>query len=71
MSRRPRLNRKSITTLLVVALAYTAFEYATTGAVTWPRDLLSAASDSVTDYAGREEAGWRKAADKVRADMET
>ncbi|NND67425.1 MAG: hypothetical protein HKN19_07555 [Halioglobus sp.] len=65
MLRKPGLNKKSLATLAVIALAYSALEYTNTGAVTWPGELLSAAKDSVTGYAGREDASWRKAAGKV------
>lgn len=65
MSRRPRINKKSITTLVVIALAYSAVEYSNTGSVNWPRELFFAARDRVAGYAGREDASWRKAAEKV------
>lgn len=65
MTRKSVRHQKSLTALLVVALAYSAFEYATSGAVTWPRELFSSASDRVAEYAGRDGASWRKAADRV------
>ncbi len=65
MPRKPRLNRKGLATLAVVALLISAFQYATTGTVSWPGALLSSVTDRVTQYPQRDDAGWRKAADKI------
>ncbi len=65
MSRKPGLNRKSLTTLAVVAVLFSVYQYATTGTVSWPRDLLSSATDEVGDTVARDNAAWRKATDKV------
>jgi len=65
MSRKPGLNRRSLITLAAVALLISGYQYATTGAVSWPRDLLSSATDEVADTVARDNAAWRKATDKV------
>lgn len=65
MKRNTGRNRKAVTTLVVVALAYSTLEYARTGTVNWPGELFSTVAERVTGYAWREDAGWRKAADRI------
>mgnify|MGYP000223837785 CR=1 FL=1 len=50
---------------MVLALAYSALQFATTGSVSWPTDLLKSAKEQITGYSNRPESGWRQATDKV------
>lgn len=60
-----RQRTRSLKILVVIAVAYSALQYATTGSVSWPGELLSSVREQVTGYAERPEAGWRQATNKV------
>ena len=56
--RNPRWQRRGLT-LLAVVVGLSAYQYQESGRISWPATLY----ESVTDYADRPEAGWRRAAD--------
>ncbi len=51
--------------LLIALLAVSAFQYVNDGAVSWPALVTARIGDTLRDYAGRPEASWREAADKL------
>ncbi len=51
----------------IAVVAYSAFEYATTGEVRWVNSFLNSTGQSVENYATNPDASWRKAADRVDA----
>lgn len=59
-----RLRRRlwALAALLVVLSAY---QYRDTGQVSWPTDVYESLTRTVSDYADRDNAGWRHAADKL------
>ncbi len=58
---------RNVIFFVALAVAYSVWEYATTGAVQWPGKLLNEGGESVSDYANRPDAAWRKAADAVNS----
>lgn len=50
---------------MLVLLALSLFQYLNSGAVTWPGAAGRALLETLAEYAGRPEAGWRRAADAV------
>lgn len=64
MTKAPKRTR-SLKALLVIALAYSALQFATSGSINWPGDLLNSVKAQITGYADRPEAGWRQATGKV------
>lgn len=58
---------RGISLLLFALVLYSAWEFSTTGSISWPQRLFSESKESVGDYATRPEAGWRKAADAVNS----
>lgn len=58
---RRRSPRRRLAVLAVLLVLYSIFQYTTTGSLSWPSALL----ESVTDYAGREDAAWRQAGDRI------
>lgn len=50
---------RGLRNLLILAVAFSAFQWQSTGQVTWPKDLL----DRAQQYVSRPEAGWHRAKD--------
>ncbi|MFT4517760.1 MAG: endonuclease YncB(thermonuclease family) [Halioglobus sp.] len=50
---------------LVVMVGYSLMQYVNDGAVSWPGDMVKTVTEQLGDYAGRPDAGWRKATDKA------
>jgi endonuclease YncB( thermonuclease family) len=61
--RRTRLQRR-LWTLAALLVALSAYQYSETGRISWPFDTYDWVTRTAGDYAGREDAGWRRAADK-------
>lgn len=51
--------------VIYALVAVSLFQYASDGAVTWPAAVVGKVGDTLREYAGRPEAGWREAADKL------
>jgi endonuclease YncB( thermonuclease family) len=51
--------------ILIALVAFTLFEYASTGQVNWPLTAAGRIQDALREYATRPGAGWREAADKL------
>ena len=51
--------------LLIAVLAVSLLQYASTGQVSWPATVLDNITRTLGDYAGRSDASWRKATDKI------
>lgn len=51
--------------LLIAVLAVSLYQYASTGQVSWPATVLDRITGTLGDYAGRPDASWRKATDKI------
>ncbi len=58
-TRRGRNRRRDIKVIVLVLVAISAYQYATTGTISWHQQILA----PFTEYADRPEAGWRKATD--------
>ena len=50
---------------LFLLLGFSAAQYLTTGAVSWPTAFLQSVTRSLEDYVSKPEAGWRRAADAL------
>ena len=48
---------------MIAVAALSGFQYINQGEITWLSDLLHSTTDTVSDYALRPQAGWRKATD--------
>ena len=51
--------------LLIFAVVFSAYQYSTTGSVTWVSRVFDAVHETVAQYANRPDAGWRKATDAI------
>lgn len=50
---------------MIAAVGFSAYQYATTGSVTWVATTWHKVRTTLGDYATRPEAGWRRAADAI------
>ncbi len=60
----PRIWRK-LRNIAFLVIGATVLQFMNSGTVTWPQDLWRKVAGTVGDYAGRPEAGWRKATDAL------
>lgn len=51
--------------LLIGVAVLSLFQYATSGTISWPGTLYRQLSATIGDYAGRPDASWRHAGDKL------
>jgi endonuclease YncB( thermonuclease family) len=51
--------------LLYALVAFSLFQYLSDGEVTWPKAVVDTVGGTLRDYAGRPEASWREATDKL------
>lgn len=51
--------------VLVVVVLFSLLQYFTTGSVQWPAALYQKVTGTLSDYATRPEAGWRRAAESL------
>jgi endonuclease YncB( thermonuclease family) len=65
--RRPALSSRLrfLRNLVIAVAGLSSFQYMNQGEITWPGDLLRNTTDTVSDYAFRPQAGWRKATDAL------
>lgn len=57
--------RRRLWTIAALLVALSAYQFSESGRVSWPLDLYDSITRTIGDYAGREDAGWRRAADKL------
>jgi endonuclease YncB( thermonuclease family) len=50
---------------VLVLLGLSLFQYVNSGAVTWPGEAGRTVTDTLTEFVGRPEAGWRRAAQAI------
>lgn len=63
---RPKfISKRSLRNILILLVALSLLQYLQQGRVSWPRDTLDWASTTISDYAQRPQAAWRKATDKL------
>lgn len=55
--------KKSLRTLLLIAVGLSALQFLQQGTVTWPANLYRNITTTIGDYADRPSAGWRRASD--------
>ncbi|MCR9105038.1 MAG: thermonuclease family protein [Gammaproteobacteria bacterium] len=60
-----RVRSRRLLYVAAALIAYSAFEYATSGEVRWLGSFLNTSGQSVVDYARNPDASWRKAVDGV------
>ncbi len=58
---------RQLRTIVVVLALFSLLQYATTGTVRWPLALYQQVTGSLSDYATRPEAGWRRATQSLEA----
>ena len=59
------LKRPVVRNTLFAVVALSLFQLASDGRVTWPATAVEKIGDSLSEYAGRPTAAWRRAADKI------
>ena len=57
--------RRFLRNILIVVVGLSGFQYINHGEVTWVSDLFRTTTGTLSDYARRPEAGWRKATDTL------
>ena len=63
--RKKRSRRLPLRGIALLLLGVTAFQYMTSGQISWPLDLYHAVSDQISAYTTRPSAGWRKASERL------
>lgn len=58
-------SRRGIQVAVLALLALSLFQYLNDGAVSWPTTAVRAVQGTLTEFAGRPEASWRRAADAL------
>lgn len=58
-------SRRGIRVAVLLLLALSVFQYLNGGSVTWPAQVARSALESLTEFTGSPNAGWRRAADAV------
>lgn len=58
-----KVSSRRVGLIIAVVLLYSGAEYAVKGTVEWPSRLFQQSTESVSEYATRPDAAWRKAAD--------
>ncbi len=65
-SAKKKLHRRRLwRNLLFLLIALSLFQYFNDGKVSWPKNVAEKVSDNLRDYAGRPEASWREATEKL------
>lgn len=59
--------RRALRNLAIALVAFSAFQLATEGRVSWPVTLAEKVGTTLREYAGRPQASWRRAAGKIEA----
>ena len=58
-------SRRGIRAVVLVLLGLSLYQYAVDGAITWPTRAFGTVADTLAEFAGRPEAGWRRAAERL------
>lgn len=63
---RPKfISKRTLRNILIALVAISLLQYLEQGKISWPRNTLDWVTTTITDYAQRPEAAWKKASDKL------